>query len=746
MIVSQRSSVTSSPASTLAFIAGPSADSTPTIRTSGRARLTAAETPEMSPPPPIGTTMTSTSGQSSIDLEPERPLAGDEVEIVERVHVDETVALDELARLLVGLVPDRSRAGRPPLRTRESPRPSRASRSRPCRRPRGSRASTRPRRDALRVVSGRGADDAAGALLVREQRELVQRPADLVRAGPLEALGLEPHVEAGLLVSACEPTSGVRWTCGVTSGRAARESGRARRSRRGAYSGGTVPATGGRLLPQGGRHPRRERWTPSTRGRSTCSASVGREPGRAASSGGGGGAGKAVFDDLLVRRAHEQGLAAPLAGVCEREAHQDGDTHLPAGGKSPVEFLDRSRMTGRAHRLVRAGRLRRRSRPLDQVGSHVREDRDRVHAGRPCRQGAAARQGRLGHEGQQEGLAPRGPGALRAEPDRVAAPRRCADGRDQPAVRRRARRRSRPADRRHRRRARGARRRGGDPPRPRVARDRAGTRGRCGRASEPERHLEAARRDRRRRRRGRPALRPRDARPRRRPADLPARLRRRRPRPRDHARHPRQGPPAEHGAPGRRSPGRSGPSRPSTSTTGCWSATTAASSRSASGRLPSRACASWGSRRRPCAPTSRSSTFRAATSTSTRPGSTGSAVDALGALSDEELAAAPAPSRASARRCAAPGTWSRRARPPSSWRTGPSRGASSSPETLAAASASSARAPRTTSTRTPRRRSSASSRPSAATCGRSASRSPAPSAARSCGRCSSPLPARRGAR
>ena len=65
MIVSQRSSVTSSPASTLRCIAGPSEDSTPTILISGRSRLSAAEMPEMSPPPPIGTTTTSASGQSS---------------------------------------------------------------------------------------------------------------------------------------------------------------------------------------------------------------------------------------------------------------------------------------------------------------------------------------------------------------------------------------------------------------------------------------------------------------------------------------------------------------------------------------------------------------------------------------------------------------------------------------------------------------------------------------------------------
>jgi len=49
------------------------------------------------------------------------------------------------------------------------------------------------------VVPGRRTDDAAGALLVGEQRQLVERPAELVRAGALENLGLEPDVEAGAL-------------------------------------------------------------------------------------------------------------------------------------------------------------------------------------------------------------------------------------------------------------------------------------------------------------------------------------------------------------------------------------------------------------------------------------------------------------------------------------------------------------------------------------------------------------------
>src|SRR5262249_22913709 len=53
--------------------------------------------------------------------------------------------------------------------------------------------------DSLRVVSRRGADDAAPLLLLRHQGELVQRPADLVGPDPLEHLRLQTHVEAASL-------------------------------------------------------------------------------------------------------------------------------------------------------------------------------------------------------------------------------------------------------------------------------------------------------------------------------------------------------------------------------------------------------------------------------------------------------------------------------------------------------------------------------------------------------------------
>ena len=57
----------------LACIAGPSDDSTPITRIFGLKLLAAIATPEMSPPPPIGTTMQSTSGQSCTISSPRVP-------------------------------------------------------------------------------------------------------------------------------------------------------------------------------------------------------------------------------------------------------------------------------------------------------------------------------------------------------------------------------------------------------------------------------------------------------------------------------------------------------------------------------------------------------------------------------------------------------------------------------------------------------------------------------------------------
>ena len=186
-----------------------------------------------------------------------------------------------------------------------------------------------------------------------------------------------------------------------------------------------------------------------------------------------------------------------------------------------------------------------------------------------------------------------------------------------------------------------------------------------------------------------------------------------------------------------------GPSRRSTSTTGSWSGTTGASSPSAS--RPRRSA---GLRELGIPPEA----VRAYLEELDLPRGDVHfdearlrrlAVDALGALSDEELAARVGvdarfgPALRGARDLRR-GAGDRRAadEPPAAAADEPRR-------RRCAASASSARPCPATSTRTPRRRSSASSRPSAATCARSASRSRAPSAAPSSGRCWWPCRARR---
>jgi len=73
MIVFASSSVTTSPDSTLRFMAGAPDDSTPNTRMSGFPALSDIEFPEISPPPPIGMTATSTSGQSSRISSPRVP-------------------------------------------------------------------------------------------------------------------------------------------------------------------------------------------------------------------------------------------------------------------------------------------------------------------------------------------------------------------------------------------------------------------------------------------------------------------------------------------------------------------------------------------------------------------------------------------------------------------------------------------------------------------------------------------------
>ena len=64
MMQSTVSSVTSPPSRTLRVMPGAPDDSTPATLIAGLHALSAVVTPEISPPPPIGTIASSTSGQS----------------------------------------------------------------------------------------------------------------------------------------------------------------------------------------------------------------------------------------------------------------------------------------------------------------------------------------------------------------------------------------------------------------------------------------------------------------------------------------------------------------------------------------------------------------------------------------------------------------------------------------------------------------------------------------------------------
>ena len=127
------------------------------------------------------------------DLESDGALPRDELLVVERVDVGESFGSHQLLRLLIGVIPDGAvendlRAVGPgggDLRRCGV----------------GGHADHGPdavdlrgERDALGMIAGRGADDAAALLLLGHEGELVEGTADFVRADALEQLGLEPCV------------------------------------------------------------------------------------------------------------------------------------------------------------------------------------------------------------------------------------------------------------------------------------------------------------------------------------------------------------------------------------------------------------------------------------------------------------------------------------------------------------------------------------------------------------------------
>src|SRR5581483_678484 len=137
-------------------------------------------------------------GEILVDLEAERALSGDELRIVEGVNVGVAALGDELLGLLVRVVPDlpvQHDLGAVGLRRGDFRR------RRVLRHAHDgmNAVNLRGERDTLRMIAGRRTDHAAALLLLRQIRELVERAADLVRAGLLEDLRFQPDVEAGPL-------------------------------------------------------------------------------------------------------------------------------------------------------------------------------------------------------------------------------------------------------------------------------------------------------------------------------------------------------------------------------------------------------------------------------------------------------------------------------------------------------------------------------------------------------------------
>ena len=130
------------------------------------------------------------------DLEPDRRLSGEDVDVVERMHQRRTGALGVLPGEEERVV-DREtfevharpvRLGRHDLRQRRRRRHEHSCRD--------AEFGRRPGH-TLRVVTGAGGDDAAGALVRAQVGDPVVGAARLERAGALQVLALEPDLVAG---------------------------------------------------------------------------------------------------------------------------------------------------------------------------------------------------------------------------------------------------------------------------------------------------------------------------------------------------------------------------------------------------------------------------------------------------------------------------------------------------------------------------------------------------------------------
>ena len=181
---------TGSPAASASCMAGESSGSTPITRASGLSPRTAVAIPEISPPPPTGTTHHVHVRDVLDHLEPDRALAGDRARVVERVDgraaglLDQVVEPRERLRRIGGLEVD---LGAVAARRRDL----RLARALPHHEQRVEPFDARAPGQRLRVVPGRDPDHAALALLRRQRGEIRQHAARLEGARALEQLRLE---------------------------------------------------------------------------------------------------------------------------------------------------------------------------------------------------------------------------------------------------------------------------------------------------------------------------------------------------------------------------------------------------------------------------------------------------------------------------------------------------------------------------------------------------------------------------
>ena len=154
--------------------------------------------PLMSPPPPMGTTTASRSGNLLEQFEADGALAADDLSIVE--GMDEGAAFFDAAAqglfagfVVVGAVENDLRpegAGGGDLDLRRGQRHDDL---------RANAAGRGVEGDSLGVVAGAGGDDAALALGLAEREQLVERAALFEGAGALQVFELEVQGQAGQL-------------------------------------------------------------------------------------------------------------------------------------------------------------------------------------------------------------------------------------------------------------------------------------------------------------------------------------------------------------------------------------------------------------------------------------------------------------------------------------------------------------------------------------------------------------------